>query len=560
VYNRLRGAGWEPDRIERELSFPAGLPALRLRHPVRLGLAELTLSGHRAGIWACAIAPDGRRVVSASRDGTLRVWDVGTGEPLAVLEGHEREVRDCAITADGRTVVSASSDGTLRTWNLRTGRPKGTPISVGGRLLAFALTPDGRHVVSCHRGALTVWELETGALQATLAAEGVSGRVCVVSPDGRHVVASVRDTLTIWRLEAGEPITTIAARVHERHIRTVTFTPDSRTVIASLEDGRLGMWDQETGRERVTLAMGASGSNLCRTTLDGRVVLTASMEDRGDLRFWALDTAREVARVPLAVLGHEDIVLDVALTPDGQRAVSASWDGTLKVWKLAAALALPPDDHRRGAPVCACAMSPDGERAVSLSGEGTAVTWNVETGQVSAQVALAPMSSLVRGSLAPDGRTLFVRRGPHAEVWDLERGCRVSREATPADDVLAALKRDERWLCHAFTPDGRRVVFLTRTHLAAIDLATGGRLFAVAVSAPERPVAAMAAYSCTVACDGPRVVSLGLDGDIRLWSLADGASLGTLHGTVRFTTVAVGGGRLCATDVLGNVWFLDTAP
>src|SRR5262249_31955186 len=79
-----------------------------------------TLEGHARGVWACAVTPDGRRVVSASADSTLKVWDLETGRPLASLEGHADWVNACAATPDGRCVVSASDDRTLKVWDLET--------------------------------------------------------------------------------------------------------------------------------------------------------------------------------------------------------------------------------------------------------------------------------------------------------------------------------------------------------------------------------------------------------------------------------------------------------
>jgi WD40 repeat protein len=66
------------------------------------------------------VTPDGRRVVSASVDTTLKVWDLETGRPLATLEGHTHGVTACAVTPDGRRVVSASDDRTLKVWDLET--------------------------------------------------------------------------------------------------------------------------------------------------------------------------------------------------------------------------------------------------------------------------------------------------------------------------------------------------------------------------------------------------------------------------------------------------------
>jgi WD40 repeat protein len=67
------------------------------------------------------VTPDGRRVVSASADKTLKVWNLESGRALATLEGHASYVNGCAVTSDGHRVVSASWDKTLKVWDLEAG-------------------------------------------------------------------------------------------------------------------------------------------------------------------------------------------------------------------------------------------------------------------------------------------------------------------------------------------------------------------------------------------------------------------------------------------------------
>jgi hypothetical protein len=72
-------------------------------------------------VTACAVTFDGRRVVSASADHTLKVWDLDTGRAVATLAGHADAVTACAVTPDGRRMVSTSDDHTLKVWDLATG-------------------------------------------------------------------------------------------------------------------------------------------------------------------------------------------------------------------------------------------------------------------------------------------------------------------------------------------------------------------------------------------------------------------------------------------------------
>ncbi|MFH1738775.1 MAG: GTP-binding protein [bacterium] len=92
-------------------------PTARVK-PEKNGAELATLAGHTDWVRACAVTPDGRRVVSGSDDQTLKVWDLETGREVATLAGHTGYVWACAVTPDGRRVVSGSDDKTLKVWDL----------------------------------------------------------------------------------------------------------------------------------------------------------------------------------------------------------------------------------------------------------------------------------------------------------------------------------------------------------------------------------------------------------------------------------------------------------
>src|ERR1700691_2043548 len=127
------------------------------------------LVGHSGLVNDVAFSADGSRIVTASWDGTARVWDTKTGDKLAVLVGHKAWVNSAAFSPDGSRVVTASADKTARIWNAKTGALLTTLTGHTDWVRTAAFSPDGSRVVTAaDDNTARVWDAETGALVATL--------------------------------------------------------------------------------------------------------------------------------------------------------------------------------------------------------------------------------------------------------------------------------------------------------------------------------------------------------------------------------------------------------
>ncbi|CCA77459.1 related to WD40-repeat protein (notchless protein), partial [Serendipita indica DSM 11827] len=107
-----------------------------------------SLRGHSGSVVAVAFSPDGSRIVSGSRDQTIRLWDAKTGEPVGdPLRGHSNSVTAVAFSPDGSRIVSGSEDETIRLWDAKTGEPVGDPLrGHSNSVNAVAFSPDGSRI------------------------------------------------------------------------------------------------------------------------------------------------------------------------------------------------------------------------------------------------------------------------------------------------------------------------------------------------------------------------------------------------------------------------------
>ncbi len=148
LYNRMIARGVSQADILHDYRLPAGLPDLRLHAPLNeLYSADRVYSGHCHCTNECVLVQEDTRLISASCDGTLRMWDVASGRCLRILTGHKDIIDCCASTPDGTRIVSGSRDGCVVVWNGETGEParmfrehrsavKTCSISADGRIIA----------------------------------------------------------------------------------------------------------------------------------------------------------------------------------------------------------------------------------------------------------------------------------------------------------------------------------------------------------------------------------------------------------------------------------------
>jgi WD40 repeat protein len=291
-----------------------------------------TWEGHTAPVHGLTVSADGRRVMSASDDATLRLWDSASGEQLAVFSEHRDKVWAVAFLPSDRQALSAGWDGTLKVWDVSTARALASfgPTSSGSALASLAVSYDGKKALSGgFDSVVRLWDLESKS--ELRAWEGHSDTVWAVafSRDGRTAFSGSFDgTVRTWDVGSGRPIATWKEeREDERSWkRAIAMTADgSAALVGGAASPRL--WDVATGRPTARFAGGHSDSVVAvAVSADGRQVASGGFD--GHIHLWDMESRQTLVRWNA---GQGPGVWAVAFLPAG-RLVSAGDTGTVKLW------------------------------------------------------------------------------------------------------------------------------------------------------------------------------------------------------------------------------------
>lgn len=204
-------------------------------------------------------SPDGKFIVSGSRDGTARVWEVSTGEEVSRMI-HSGFVISVTFSPAGKYVASGGDDGTVRVWELTSGREVANMIHDSG-VTSIDFSPDGKYVVSgSYDGSARVWDVKNGMeIARTTQNDGVLS--VAFSPDGNYVASGGWDgTVRVWETLTGKEVIRV---LHQGKIIFADFRPDGKFILSVSFDGsaRVWMWQES---DLISNACREVGRNLTR--------------------------------------------------------------------------------------------------------------------------------------------------------------------------------------------------------------------------------------------------------------------------------------------------------
>lgn len=327
-------------------------------------------------------------------------------KPQRTVAGQKGQVWDILYLPDGRRTITCSEDGSLRVWDLESGKQEGEnwEDKDSGTMWAIALSPGGKEVASgSDDGIVRLWDIETGKVTARWTGHGSEVASICWSPDGGQVVSGSSDgTARMWNVESGE---TILEPIKTGHmcVRTVHYSPDA-TMIAtggnnSNGESSVKLWDVETGELLKTLRANMLGEVLCLAwSLDVNTLISGSLNYHND-SIRKFDTATGTQTAVLE--GHRHLVKALSLSPNNRILASASSDKTTRLWNIETNQPIGPPLLHEDA-VRSASFSPDGKLLATVCDDHQICTWDV-----AAIVREAGFGKLLTASPPKVGRKLI---------------------------------------------------------------------------------------------------------------------------------------------------------
>jgi len=303
-------------RSLRELGGPA-TPVSELRRYV----------GHQPNSLTVVVAsPDGRHLLSAAVDKTLRQWELETGREVRRM-GTTGQVLALALSRDGRRALTGGIDKVVQLWDVGSGTEL-KHIALDSRIGCLAFSADGRGGLA-GLGDSTIRLLDLDAGKEILRFQGhTSGtvRTVAVAPDGLRALSGGDDMIVrLWDLKTGRELRRLAG--FRSTIWSLAFAPDGRHALAGCDDGLLLIWDTSDWREVHRLESASGDVRSVAFLPDSHGVVSA--HGSGKLTVRDLDSGREVLK--LHGIGSRPAL---AVVPDGKRVLTAGAEGLVRLWSL----------------------------------------------------------------------------------------------------------------------------------------------------------------------------------------------------------------------------------
>lgn len=479
---------------------------------------------HGHAFISASFSPDGRRILSASKDGSIFVWNSDNGKLMLKPDDQSGEPLSSCFSQDGRYFMCQTFFmGEITFWIWESDSGKLIRKIEGYEEGCF--TPDGKQFSVVGDDTIVVLDIESGSELKTFERKGLS---ISYSPDGGQIASiSNYSSIVLWDCETGEELRTIDGKSDE--FAFALFNPNGKSIVTtSLNGAAIEVWDVATGKKFQTFEGHTDRISSLTFSSDGRQIVSAS--DDKTIKIWDAASGKLLQTIE----GHTDGVVYAELSPDGEQIVSASWDGSVRLWDCQSATD-PLTLDCCNLNVNYASFSPDGNHVV-VATDSLMMVWNLVADN-SKSIFGSPLEKYSFASYSPDGNRIV------SSTYDPQSATSLIKEwdANSLELIRTIDEYDKGGFnCVNYSPNGNYIVTAACPELHVLDTKTGELVLDLEGHSDK-------VYSAMYSSDGSLIVSTSAywDGTTRVWDAYSGEQLLVIGYETNEDLVASGETGIC---------------
>ncbi|MDA1163861.1 MAG: WD40 repeat domain-containing protein [Planctomycetota bacterium] len=494
--------------LTRLLAILAVIVSVLLVPSVELSAQEFVeFKGHQEVVYDARFLPDGKSIVTASFDRTLKLWDVASQKILRTMDGHTGIVLTVDVSPNGQLIASGSSDRSIRLWDVPQSDPVSTDKVHDNGITAMSASRDGTAIATAdEKGQVRIWrtapapadssevdlqkptfEVNVGTSVSRLAWRNDNQQLAAACSDGTVRIINPTDGSLVGQFGA-----------HDGEISGLVFSPNNQQILTCGVDGFVRRWPtavsiavtfEGVGKSARAVTLHPNGSQIAVTGDDGSVKILG----------------RADGAVVHALEGHSGAVSDVVFNRAGTQLATGCADQIARVFDVASGKLLH-ETPAAQSPITAVALSADGKEVIVGTERGDVLAYTLATPV--AQRSLANYGQAVRGLAASTDGSSILASGDDRKLHSLDPKTGEQRGVVDFDTELTA------------------VALSANNAAIAVGLAKGGVVTLDAKTLAQ--TASLTGHTGLVSglsfnATGTQLVSSSADGSTRLWDLATGS-------------------------------------
>jgi WD40 repeat protein/energy-coupling factor transporter ATP-binding protein EcfA2 len=354
------------------------------------GQELVKLEGHQGSVLNVSFSHDDRMIATTSDDGTVRIWNF-LGKTIETLQGHRGAVLSASFAPDGK-LVSAGKDELVRLWNLKEKSTQQVELTgLKDDVNAIAFSPNGKTIAGAgDEGIMRLWDSSGKELkvwkEAIQRRPGSQNNVqdIAFSPDGKFIVAGGLNApiARVWNLEGSvtEPQAKLKGKekqeTHQEQISSVAVSPNSQLIATGSYDKTMRIWKPKSPNGELVAVTPEQENAISRVvfTADGQRIVTADWD--GNVAMWDL-AGKQISKWKKV---HQTQIRGLGITRDGSQIVTADMSGNVKI--LDSSGKAQPEFFSYQSGTNELAISPDGSLIATGGMDGTVRLWDFQGRQV----------------------------------------------------------------------------------------------------------------------------------------------------------------------------------